>query len=245
MQLQKILMAEDSVFDQLIVEKTLKSKYDLQIVNNGQELIDLYSIKNFDAILTDLEMPIIDGYEATYAIRNNFSSVKKNVPIIATSSSSPSQEDLQKFKFTGFIPKPLNPNLLIDIFNKSYSTIFKFSFVNLEPLNYYSNNDRVYIIKNINLFLNNINPIIRNLVSSFKQRDFIKFNVNAQNILKLSSFFTDEKTIANLKLLANPRVLNKCTIYEINDLINSSSNSLNEVVLYLKNYIFLENNDTK
>ena len=83
----KILLAEDNRINQILVEKVL-SKFDMDcvVVANGQLAVDAVTEQDFDLVLMDLMMPVMNGYEATSAIRNMRNHAKKNTPIIALSA---------------------------------------------------------------------------------------------------------------------------------------------------------------
>jgi CheY-like chemotaxis protein len=88
----KILVVEDNEINQMLAE-TILLKLGLQVtvVENGQLAVDHVKENDFDAILMDIQMPVMDGYEATRQIRkNNF---KK--PIIALSANV-YKEDIDK-----------------------------------------------------------------------------------------------------------------------------------------------------
>lgn len=234
---KKLLLAEDSVFDQLMVKKILTNDYELHVVNNGQELIDKYAMEDFDAILTDLEMPIVNGYEATLAIRNNFSMVKKDIPIIAMSSTSPSPDMLQKYKFSGFVSKPFDASELARIFNqKEIRASYSLKYIDMEPLLSFSGDNKEYFVSNINMFLDNIHLTLQSMVNDFKNRNFIGINSNAKKILTLTSFFIDEYVAYDLLILCNEDVYKRCSIYEITGILDELCDHINEIVLYLRHY---------
>ncbi|MBB5397060.1 ATP-binding protein [Mucilaginibacter sp. AK015] len=83
-----VLIAEDNrVNAQLLVKLLTKWQINAVIANNGQEAIDKLSAQNFDVVLMDLHMPLMDGYQATQAIRLLTDSSKAQVPIIALTAS--------------------------------------------------------------------------------------------------------------------------------------------------------------
>lgn len=83
----KILLAEDNRINQILVQKVLsKFNMDCVVVANGQLAVDAITEQDFDLIVMDLMMPVMNGYEATSAIRNMRNHAKKNTPIIALSA---------------------------------------------------------------------------------------------------------------------------------------------------------------
>ncbi len=86
----KILLAEDHPLNQQLAQKLiLDFGFALTIVNNGMEAIEALKIQHFDVILMDLQMPTMDGYEATKIIRTE---LKLQTPIIALTAHSANGE---------------------------------------------------------------------------------------------------------------------------------------------------------
>jgi signal transduction histidine kinase/ActR/RegA family two-component response regulator len=119
----KILVVEDNLVNQKVATLFLnKLNYEVNIANNGQEAIDLFTIDNgYDAILMDCMMPIIDGFEATKALRNYEESAQLvKTPIIALTASVLDQ-DIQKCYQVGmddYLSKPIQKDNLINMLNK-------------------------------------------------------------------------------------------------------------------------------
>ncbi|WP_316793589.1 response regulator [Pedobacter frigoris] len=79
----KVLIVEDNAINQLLVLKLLhKHGYDTTVAENGKIALHKYNRADFDIILMDLQMPEMDGYEATIQIRK-IDSYKRFVPIVA------------------------------------------------------------------------------------------------------------------------------------------------------------------
>jgi PAS domain S-box-containing protein len=110
----RILVAEDNLFNQQIIQEFLNlSGINVDIANDGQEAIALLAITKFDAVLMDIHMPIMDGFEATRQIRGlpGFSAL----PIIALTAGV-TKEERKRCLAAGmndFINKPINPALLL------------------------------------------------------------------------------------------------------------------------------------
>ncbi len=83
----RILIAEDNPVNQKVTSDTLKKLgYDVIVANNGREAFEEFKNSHFDAILMDCQMPIMDGYEATEAIRDYEAPLGKHTPIIAATA---------------------------------------------------------------------------------------------------------------------------------------------------------------
>ena len=113
---KKILLAEDNKFNQDVIIYLLEeSGIIIEIANNGQEAINMFN-NRYDLILMDIQMPIMDGYEATKIIREQ----NKHIPIIALSANA-MKENIQKSKNAGInehLTKPINFELLYEMLLK-------------------------------------------------------------------------------------------------------------------------------
>jgi signal transduction histidine kinase len=111
----KILMAEDNETNQIVAQKFLKKwDVDLDIANNGLEAIEKVNMNKYDLILMDLQMPLLDGYEATEKIRIIDNGKYKDLPIIALTASALIDVN-DRIILTGmddYITKPFIPNEL-------------------------------------------------------------------------------------------------------------------------------------
>lgn len=106
-----VLLVEDNEVNTMIT-KTIVKKWGVQIkhATNGREALTLLERENFDLILMDLQMPVMDGYEATRAIRQTGHSMSE-LPIIGLSASAMESEKDQAMEagMNDFICKPFNP----------------------------------------------------------------------------------------------------------------------------------------
>jgi PAS domain S-box-containing protein len=86
-----ILLVEDNKVNQLVGSKVLQSLgYRYEIANNGVEAVNAFQIRSYDAVLMDCQMPEMDGYEATGAIRRleDVNEVDHRTPIIAMTAAA-------------------------------------------------------------------------------------------------------------------------------------------------------------
>ena len=112
----KILIAEDNDVNRLLLKKQMDN-LGLQpvIVENGQLACEAYMAQHFDAILMDLHMPVMDGYEATGKIRALPDAAKANGYIIAFTASVTEQEKIAGGGFDDYLHKPVS---MADLRNK-------------------------------------------------------------------------------------------------------------------------------
>jgi PAS domain S-box-containing protein len=113
-----ILIAEDNEFNQIVAKESLEnfsSKFRIDIASNGKIAIEKLNKKNYDLILMDIQMPEIDGFEATKNIRKRTDD-KKNIPIVAMTAHAMTQDIEKSFKvgMDDYISKPFKTNVLVD-----------------------------------------------------------------------------------------------------------------------------------
>lgn len=84
-----ILVVEDNAANQQLIRKQLEAlQYDAEIVTNGSEALEALSQKNYQLILTDCNMPVINGFELTKTIRQQEQDGKSHIPIIAITANA-------------------------------------------------------------------------------------------------------------------------------------------------------------
>ncbi|MNY16377.1 Signal transduction histidine-protein kinase BarA [compost metagenome] len=107
-------MCEDNEANSMLAQQLFASTgIELDIAKNGREGVELFRQKAYDLVLMDIQMPEMDGYQATGYIRNELSS---GIPIIALTAHSVSKEK-EKCIAAGmndYLPKPFKKNELFD-----------------------------------------------------------------------------------------------------------------------------------
>jgi len=89
-----VLLVEDNEINQLVANALLEEKgANVIIANNGEEAISHWRSKNFDIVLMDLQMPIMDGYMAMRIIRDSSDSLKRQIPILAITAHQMEAEE--------------------------------------------------------------------------------------------------------------------------------------------------------
>ena len=104
--MKKILVAEDNDSNYILMTYILKRKYEFVRATNGKEAVDLADEGGIDAILMDIKMPVMDGLEATKAIKEKH----PDLPIVALTANA-FDSDRQKAEEAGcdeFLPKPVS-----------------------------------------------------------------------------------------------------------------------------------------
>ena len=118
-----VLVVEDNLINQKITAFSLtKAGMKVTIANNGKEAVELFRKQHFDVILMDIQMPVMDGFDATKAIRNIEKSKQNNshTPIIALTANA-MQGDAERCLNAGmddYISKPFKLENLIKVLDK-------------------------------------------------------------------------------------------------------------------------------
>lgn len=120
----RILLAEDYPINQEIFKRFLsKSGFSADIAENGKEAVAALEKKPYDLVLMDIEMPIMDGFDAARKIRSPHSMVlNHHVPIIAVSAYVGKKDILKCHDagMDGHLGKPINPEVLENLLNKYF-----------------------------------------------------------------------------------------------------------------------------
>ncbi|MGR8949101.1 MAG: PAS domain-containing protein, partial [Gammaproteobacteria bacterium] len=111
-----ILIAEDNEVNQKFAVRALnKAGHTSKIANNGQEAIEALAKESFDLILMDVQMPVMDGYAATAAIRKQQSKDSKHITIIALTAHAMKgdREKCVAAGMNGYVTKPIKRKTLM------------------------------------------------------------------------------------------------------------------------------------
>ncbi len=112
---RKILIVEDNLINQVILKTLLqKHNYEVDIADNGSIALEILNTCRPDAILMDLNMPVMNGYECTEAIRK-LNNPLKDLPIIAVTAELHPDTELKVLNvgMNGYIPKPVDIEKLL------------------------------------------------------------------------------------------------------------------------------------
>ena len=114
--MKKILIAEDNDSNYILMTYILKKYYQFERAKNGQEAVEMAEKNTYDIVLMDIKMPIMDGLEATKAIKEKF----PDLPIIALTANA-FDSDRQLALEAGcndFLSKPVSSDLCLQTIKK-------------------------------------------------------------------------------------------------------------------------------
>ncbi len=193
----KILVVEDIALNQLLMKTVLDDfGFECDIADNGLIAIEKLKTTNYDLVLMDLQMPEMNGFEATHHIRHVMNS---NVPIIALTADV-TTVDLEKCTEVGmndYIAKPLDEKLLyrkiILQMSKAIQPTLRIEpniivservrIINLDYLNLRTKSNPTMMIQMINLYLKQTPLLITLMKQGMKDKDWNSLYMAAHKII--------------------------------------------------------------
>ncbi|MDI3326472.1 PAS domain-containing protein [Pontibacterium granulatum] len=112
-----VLLAEDGLINQKVATKLLEQRgYTVVIASNGKEAVERYTRENFDLVLMDVQMPEMDGFQATQRIREMEADSASHLPIIAMTANAMKgdREQCLNAGMDDYIPKPIRSQQFYD-----------------------------------------------------------------------------------------------------------------------------------
>jgi signal transduction histidine kinase/CheY-like chemotaxis protein len=190
----KALVAEDNITNQTLLKFTLKQwNLDYDLAENGQQALDLIQKNKYDIVLMDIQMPLMDGYEAAKKIRKE---VNASIPIIAmTAHVLPTErEKCINAGMNDYISKPLKETEFLKLLKKYLPhTSAKTETVKTESK---PKNDFRYIDLE---YLNNIFPGNDDFINEI----MYQFREQYPKELKQLKYFMDSESLEGVKGLAH------------------------------------------
>lgn len=111
-----IMIIENDISNRILIERVLSTRgYRCITASNGREALDLLDYEFVDLILTDLSMPVLDGYRTTQLIRTRPG--MSQVPIVAVTAFALSEEGeaARQIGCTEYLTKPFKPKQLLEV----------------------------------------------------------------------------------------------------------------------------------
>jgi len=232
----KVLVVEDIPLNQLLM-KTLLDEFgfELEIASNGLMAIEKLNNTHFDIILMDLQMPEMNGFEATAYIRNI---LKMNIPIIALTADV-TTVDLAKCKAVGmddYIAKPVNERIL---YNKimTYSnkqtlteqvkseSSPKTQLTNLTYLHKITKSDATVMTEMINLYLIQTPSLIKTIKESMVNSNWDLLKISAHKMIPSFSIMGINRDFENIALKIQKYAESQSNQEDIHELISTLDNA--------------------
>jgi CheY-like chemotaxis protein len=117
--LPTILIVENEVSNRILIERVLSTRgYRCISASNGQEALNILDREYVDLILTDLSMPVLDGYRTTQLIRER--PALANVPIVAVTAYALNDENEAAMRIgcNEYLTKPFKPRQLLEVVDR-------------------------------------------------------------------------------------------------------------------------------
>lgn len=111
----RVLLVEDNTVNQILAVRLLEKRgYSVIVAGNGGEAVEAFENNHFDVVLMDIQMPVMDGFEATAAIRAKEKLTGGHVPIIAMTAHAlkGDQERCISAGMDGYVSKPIRTSEL-------------------------------------------------------------------------------------------------------------------------------------
>lgn len=188
-----ILVADDNEMNRLVASTILKN-YGGTIIEaqNGKEVIDILKSQHPNIILMDVQMPVMDGMEATQYIRKE---LNESIPIIALTAFAV-KGDSDTFMTAGmndYLSKPFNENELINMIAKyldlqaeaivgKQKKLTGDDLYNLSKIELIANGDNSFIDKMIKLFIKQARISVDEIISAYQNNDFEKVSRTAHRL---------------------------------------------------------------
>ncbi len=199
----KLLIAEDNKMNQILLRYLFKNwGLTITLSKDGNETIQLLSNNEYDLILLDIQMPIIDGYGVAKWIRET---KKSSVPIVAMTAHTMPVE-IQKCKEAGmndYLSKPLDESKVIALFNQyipknaTMNSPEKQQFVNLDNLKRIFGDENEIIVDFLNQFNQHYLVEIKQLIEGCENRNMERVYTLAHNLKTTFTTLNPDSSLIN------------------------------------------------
>jgi PAS domain S-box-containing protein len=244
----RVLLVEDHEVNRLYASSVLtKWQCKVDIAENGLNALELLKTKEYDLVLMDIQMPIMDGYEATHYIREKMEEPKRSVPIIALTANA-IKGDNEKCLEAGmddYLPKPFLPE---DLFHLLLKYVLKqpidaasvastpaqmgskeAELTDMDFLRKVCHNDEQFIKEMITTFIANTPAAINEMQNNLDHKNWLQIGHTAHK-LKPSIDFMGVKVLKPLIVEIEKNSMEGTHLNELPTLINTFANIANKVL---------------
>jgi two-component system, sensor histidine kinase len=241
---KRILVTDDNEMNRLVAVTILKNyAVVLEEAQNGVEAIEKIKNGKFDLVLMDVQMPKMDGLEATKFIRKNIS---ETLPIIALTALA-LKGDENKFRSAGmndYLSKPFEEPQLVNMISRwlGVATVSQpevkeaqtpGTIYDLSKLKEIAKGNQEFIDKMVNMFIEQAPSSVKEIVDAFEAKDFVKVNKVAHRFktsVNNMGIYSLKNEISELELLADSNPSSA----KIKVLVSKLDSVITEVVKELK-----------
>jgi CheY-like chemotaxis protein len=229
MKAKKVLIVDDNSLNRKVFEHIIGQLYQFGTASDGSEALEKIKTGEFDLVLMDIQMPVLDGINTLNIIKNEKIA---DIPVIAVSAFA-NEKDRDYFISTGFddfIPKPIKPRNLLETLDKHLRKI--------EEVNKIDNSNDIELdLKVVNTLLKFNNA--ENILSVYEE--FIEESINLlgdiKSLIESGSYPEIGEKLHIIKgnsgTLGAMKIYNFCQNFEKNIKSSNFENTLEE-------YIYLE-----
>lgn len=243
-----VLVVEDIALNQLLMKTVLEEfGFTIHIAENGEIALEKIAKFDFDIILMDLQMPVMNGFETTKHIRDILNS---DIPIIALTADV-TTVDLAKCKEVGmndYLAKPVNDRLLyskiINLVKNSKKSRPKnvslielkenIRFVNLKYLNSKTKSNPAIMLEMINLYLEQTPPLILEMSNSMRQKNWDLLQATIHKIIPSFHIMGISVDYENMARKVHEFARDQQKIEEIEELVLKIESVCTQVCIELK-----------
>jgi CheY-like chemotaxis protein/two-component sensor histidine kinase len=199
-----VLLVEDNYLNQVLATKVLTNwNWKVDVAENGAVAVNKLQKNNYDIILMDIQMPEMDGYEATRYIRKKMSPPKSTIPIMAMTAHAISGEieRCEQVGMNGYISKPFNEDHLYEkiltILNldntmedntNAGTQMNEGRYTDLTYLKKLSKGDDDFVKQMISIFINQTPTAIQKMEADLSNKDWTSLRAVAHKMKPSFSF---------------------------------------------------------
>lgn len=182
---KKILVAEDVELNQYLARHIMESwGCKVEIAENGALAVEKLKAQDFDLVLMDIQMPVMDGMEATRQIRKMTDEKKSTVPVVAFTANA-TEHEYDQYKQAGMndcMRKPFEEASLFELINRNICKNKNVALYDLTMVEAISGGDRSFVTKMVQLFLDTVPATLNDIDQSLKAKEWAALGRHAHKL---------------------------------------------------------------
>ena len=215
----KLLLAEDNKVNQTLATRLLeKLGHQVTVANNGEEAVQQWQSSRFDAILMDVDMPVMNGYEATERIRELEQGTGAHIPVVAMTAHAMqgAREECLRHGMDGYLTKPIDTEALwneLEQIGRAGGPLASRDAPSLEPTLAVADfakarqtmgDNKELFDEIVRLFLEDSPPHIEKIKNGLAQGDADAVRHSAHTLKGMVGIFAAERTMQAAEKLESP-----------------------------------------